>query len=327
MSTEPGARRVLVVGELNVDLVMGGLPSLPVLGQELLGTNFRMTLGSSSAITAARLAALGASVDFVGWVGDDTIGRFTLEQLTHYGVGVAGVQTVSDGATGVTIALTYAHDRALLTYPGVMVDFDGSTVTAELLAGYAHVHVGSFALQERLRPALPRIFRQAHARGLTTSLDIGWDPSGRWAALPYLRETLAECDYFFPNEDEVQALLGGAEDVRALASWVRGTLVVKRGRKGALAVPPQPERAFVEVPSWAVSVVDTTGAGDAFNAGFLYAKVLEGAALEEALRFAVACGAQAVTQLGGATGAPSADAIRRWIAEQVRGSDHVGDPQ
>ena len=319
------AERILVVGELNADLVMGGLPSLPVLGRELLGTDFRMTLGSSSAITAARLAALGAVVDFVGLVGDDAIGRFTVAQLAGYGVGTERVQTVPDGATGVTIALTYAHDRALLTYPGVMADFDGAAVTGDLLARYAHVHVGSFALQEKLCPALPRIFREAHARGLSTSLDIGWDPSGRWAALPHLRETLAETDYFFPNEDEARALLGGAEDVRALAAWVRGTLVVKRGRRGALAVPPQSDGALVEVPSWPVQVVDTTGAGDAFNAGFVYAKVVEGAALEEALRFAVACGAQAVTQLGGATGAPTAAAIRRRMAEHARGRDDVGD--
>lgn len=319
------AKHILVVGELNADLVMGGLPSLPVLGRELLGTDFRMTLGSSSAITAARLAALGAAVDFVGLVGDDAIGRFTVAQLAGYGVGTEHVQTVPDGATGVTIALTYAHDRALLTYPGVMADFDGAAVTGELLARYAHVHVGSFALQEKLRPALPRIFREAHARGLSTSLDIGWDPSGRWAALPHLRETLAETDYFFPNEDEARALLGGTEDVRALAAWVRGTLVVKRGRRGALAVPPQSDGALVEVPSWPVRVVDTTGAGDAFNAGFVYATVVEGAALEEALRFAVACGAQAVTQLGGATGAPTAAAIRRWMAEHAHGRDDVGD--
>ncbi len=326
MGTGGRAKRILVVGELNADLVMGGLPSLPVLGRELLGTDFRMTLGSSSAITAARLAALGAVVDFVGWVGDDEIGRFTLAALAGYGVGTEGVRVVAGAATGVTIALTYAHDRALLTYPGVMRDFDGADVTAERLARYAHVHVGSFALQERLRPALPRIFRQAHAHGLTTSLDIGWDPSGRWAALPHLREALAETDYFFPNEEEARALLGGGDELRALAAWVRGTLVVKRGSRGALVVLPPPERAFVEAPAPSVQVVDTTGAGDAFNAGFLYATVVEGATTAEALRFAVACGAQAVTQLGGATGAPTADAIRRWMAGQARASDDVGDP-
>ncbi len=316
MSTEKRAKRILVVGELNADLVMSGLPSLPVLGQELLGTGFRMALGSSSAITAARLAALGAQVDFVGLVGDDEIGRFTLARLAHYGVGAQHVQIAPHGTTGVTVALTYAHDRALLTYPGVMADFDGATVAPALLARYVHVHVGSFALQERLRLALPRIFRDAHAQGVSTSLDIGWDASGRWAALPHLRETLAETDYFFPNADEARALLGGADDVRELAAWVRGTLVVKRGREGALSVPPQPAGAVMEVPTLPVQVVDTTGAGDAFNAGFLYVTVVEGATLEAALRFAVACGAHAVTQLGGASGAPSAEALRRWLAER-----------
>lgn len=312
--------RILVAGELNADLVVSGLPSLPVLGQELLGDDFQVVMGSSSAITAARLARLGATVDFVGLVGDDEMGHFVLKQLETFGVGTAHIQVVTGAQTGVTISLTYPHDRAMLTVPGVMADFDGSAITAELLAGYRHLHISSFPLQPALQPALPRLFRLAHDCGLTTSLDSGWDPSGQWLDNPHLASTLAETDYFFPNEDEVRAMLGGTWEPNRLGAQVGGTLLVKRGSQGAMAVLPDSSR--IEVPALSVKPVDTTGAGDAFNAGFLYATLIDKALTREAMTFAVACGAQAVTQVGGATQAPDAAAITALLAAHQHDRQH-----
>jgi sugar/nucleoside kinase (ribokinase family) len=308
-------RPVLVAGELNADLVMTGLPSLPVLGRELLGDSFRMALGSSSAIAASRLSRLGVEVDFVGWVGDDDIGRFVLKELAHYGVGTSSVEVFQNRSTGVTIALTYANDRAFMTYPGVMSDFDGAALTPELLKNYKHLHVGSFFLQTALQPNLPHIFRQAHELGLTTSLDSGWDPTETWMRTLHLRPTLAETDIFLPNEDEVNALSEGASSLLTLATQVRGMLVVKQGVHGATVFDKQ-GNAPIQAAAVPVKVVDTTGAGDAFNAGFLYTRIIEGAAIADALAFATACGSEAVTQVGGATNAPTAAAIRAWLKKQ-----------
>ncbi len=303
-------KRILVAGELNADMVLSGLPSLPVLGRELVGTGFTMAMGSSSAITAARLAALGADdpdyvVDFVGLVGDDDVGRFVIAQLRGFGVQTDHVQTV-DLPTGVTIALTYAHDRAFLTYPGAMTSFDGAAITPELLSRYDHLHVGSFFLQTGLQPQIARIFEIARAQGVTTSLDPGWDPTETWLSNPLLAPALAQVDDFLPNEDEAKALGD------ALRQRIRGTLIVKRGGRGASAYPP--DGAALDLPALPVQVIDTTGAGDAFDAGYLYALHIRGAALEYALRFAIACGAQAVTQIGGATNAPTEAMIRAQLA-------------
>lgn len=305
--------RILVAGELNVDLVLSGLPSLPIKGRELIGTDFQVVLGSSSAITAARLAALGVIVDFAGIVGDDDFGQFVLRELKHYGVGTKHIQRVVS-STGVTIALTYSQDRALLTYPGTIALYDGRDLTVELLSQYDHLHVGSFFLQSGLQAALPGVFQHARKLGLTTSLDVGWDPLEVWGANPYLEPTLAQTDYFFPNESESQALTGANGRIESLATRIKGILLVKRGAEGASAY--QPDGTQVAVPSLPVQVVDTTGAGDAFNAGFLYARCIEGMEIEKALRFAVACGAQAVTQVGGATNAPSATMIHQFLQNQ-----------
>lgn len=310
-------RRILVAGELNADLILSGLPSLPVIGRELISSGFAMALGSSSAITAARLAALGAdspeyAVDFVGLIGDDDIGRFVLEQLHHFGVHTGDVQVI-DTPTGITIALTYVHDRALLTYPGTIAVFDGSCFTPELLRQYTHLHVGSFFLQTALQPHLARIFKMAHEVGVTTSLDVGWDPAEQWMNNPYLAQALAYTDDFLPNEDETMALAATPE---ALNRHVGGTLIVKRGALGASAyITIDNTISVTQVPAFPVIPVDTTGAGDAFNAGYLYALRILGENLSSGLRFAAACGAQATQHIGGATAAPTEQMIREQIAE------------
>ncbi len=312
-------KRILVIGELNADLILSGLPSLPVLGRELLGTGFATVLGSSSAITAARLATLGAddpeyAVDFAGWVGDDQMGRFVLDQLHQFGVHSEAVQIV-DTPTGVTIALTYSRDRALLTYPGAMSLFDGSAITAETLAHYQHVHVGSFFLQTALQVNLARIFQMARELGLTTSLDVGWDPSETWMRNAHLAHVLAQTDTFLPNEDETSEL---ADDAETLKSKVSGTLFVKRGGKGASAYVADGDGVVktLHTSSFPVNPVDTTGAGDAFNAGLIYGWHIRGELVESAMRFAAACGAEATLHIGGATAAPTEQIIRAWITEQ-----------
>lgn len=310
-------RRILVAGELNADLIMSGLPSLPVLGRELISTGFSMALGSSSAITAARLAALGAEdptvrVDFVGLVGRDDIGQFVVDQLRHFGVHTDLIQHV-DLPTGITIALTFAHDRALLTYPGTIVAFDGMPLTETLLAGYRHLHVGSYFLQTALQPHLASVFEKARRQGLTTSLDVGWDPSESWMQNPYLADVLLQTDIFMPNETEAAAL---APDMDHLRQLVPGTVIVKRGKHGAVAY----ERGAhpVQLPAYSVTAADTTGAGDAFNAGFLFAYCIRGESCVTALELAIGCGSQATLHFGGATGAPTEAEIREWMTQWRR---------
>lgn len=303
--------RILIAGELNADLVMSGLPTLPILGRELVGDDFQIVMGSSSAITAARLSQLGADVDFVGIVGNDNLGEFVMAELSNFGVGTSHITSVTE-RTGVTIALTYAEDRALLTFPGTIATYAGDPITSTLLANYAHIHVGSFFLQTALQPNLARIFKLAHENGLTTSLDVGWDPLEQWSKNPYLYPTLEHVDFFIPNQDETAAIMGASKPSADLAKKVGGILMVKRGKDGAIAYNNHGEVASVS--SLQVEVIDTTGAGDAFNAGFIDAHVNNGLPLEKSMIFAAACGAQAVMNVGGASNAPHADMIWDMIA-------------
>jgi sugar/nucleoside kinase (ribokinase family) len=306
-------KRILVIGELNVDLIVSGLPSLPVLGRELLCDDFQMALGSSSAICASWLVALGAAVDFWGKVGRGLYGEFVVSELERRGIGTNGIIHDPDIRTGVTVSLTYPHDRALFTYLGSIAALRLDDLDLSLLLRYNHLHSASIFLQRGLRPGLPTLYWAAKEAGLTTSLDSGWDPEGRWGhdifdVLPYV-------DFFLPNEVEALHFTGVStvDEAAAELSHYAGTVAVKLGKEGAMA---RSGGQVWQAPAFEVEVVDTTGAGDAFNAGFLYAHIVEGCSMSDALRFANACGAIAVTTIGGATFPSSAAEVEAFIKER-----------
>jgi sugar/nucleoside kinase (ribokinase family) len=290
-------KRVLVAGEINVDLVLRGYDAFPAPGKEVLVDDFMMTLGSASAICAMGLARLGTPVAFVSKLGADPWGAFCLDTMAAAGIDVTRV--VSDPAlkTGVTVAISAPGDRALVSFLGSIAALRGEDVDAALLRGFDHLHVSSYFLQKGLRPSCRSLFARAHAAGLTTSLDPGFDPSERWES--DLVETLAEVDLFFPNDVELRALAGCAEISDGLRRLENGCTrtVVKLGAEGAMTLEGG---RVVQAPAFPVDPVDTTGAGDSFDAGFLHAW-LAGRPLLECLRWGSACGGLSTRGLGGTT--------------------------
>lgn len=305
-------KRVLVAGELNVDMIVSGLDTLPKLAQEIIATDLRIVLGSSSAICAAGLARLGAEVDFVGKVGDDYFGDFVTEELRRLGVGIRHVVRDPAVCTGVTISLAYAQDRALVTYLGSIAALQITDIPASILKEYNHLHVGSYFLQRELQPGLQDLFDMAHRTGLTTSLDTGWDPEERWGG-DRLLEVLALVDVFFPNEEEACAITSANNAELALRELGQRAplVVVKQGAGGAMALHAG---EIVRSPSFVVDVADTTGAGDSFDAGFLFAHIVQGQRLEDALRFANACGALSTTGYGGTAAQPTLQQVLEMLS-------------
>jgi sugar/nucleoside kinase (ribokinase family) len=301
---------LLVLAELNPDvLVSAGDVDIKFGQVEQLVENATVTLGSSGAITACAAAAQGVAVAVCAVVGDDPIGEWTREQLRAHGVDVSGVVARAGRPTGLSVVLNRASgDRAILTFSGTMSELSAADVPDALLAGARHVHASSFFLQSGLRQDLPAIFRLARSRGATTSLDTGWAPDGEWKAVA---PALGELTCLLPNEAECAHLAGvlapgyglrgeGDQVLRAAAALagLGPGVAVKLGADGGLAVAAD---GAVRVHGRPVVPVDTTGAGDSFNAGFL-AALLDGADTVEALRRAVASGSVAVTGWGG-TGA------------------------
>ncbi|HEY3335110.1 MAG TPA: sugar kinase [Candidatus Limnocylindrales bacterium] len=303
---------LLVVGEINPDVVVTDPDPVPAFGQaERLVEGIRLTIGSSSAITACGAARLGLRVAMVGVVGDDALGRFMLDALAARGVDVSACRVAAGRPTGASVVLGNGTDRAILTAAGTIRDTRASDVPPSLLARARHVHVGSLFLQPGLASDLPGLFRAARAGGATTSLDPNWDPTGSWDG--GLAAALAETDILLPNAGEALRLTGAADvetAARALAGDGR-TAVVKLGADGAIAMSGG---ELLRARARPVVAVDTTGAGDSFDAGFLAAR-LDGRPVDDALAFAVACGSLSTRAPGGTDGQATRDEVDAWLQE------------
>jgi sugar/nucleoside kinase (ribokinase family) len=291
---------ILVLGELNADLILRG-DVVPEWNQtEKLIDDAALTLGSSSAIFACGAARLGLRVAFVGVVGEDLLGRFCRESLGARGVDTSGVVVDPALRTGMTVILQQPDDRAMLTFPGAIPMLQAGMVDPDLLQAARHIHVGSYFWQTALQPGLPALFAQARGRGATTSLDTQWDPSGAWAGLDGV---LAATDILLPNEAEACALARSADWRQALQSLASRVpcVAIKRGASGAAALRGT---EFAEASAPAVQVVDAVGAGDSFDAGFVYG-ALAGWPLDRSLALAVACGALSTRAAGGTAAQPT----------------------
>jgi sugar/nucleoside kinase (ribokinase family) len=260
---------VTIAGEINLDLILYGLPEVMPLERELLASDFRLTLGSSSAILAHNLSALGVSVGFITRLGDDALGSLALERLAEKGVDLACVKRISGGtSTGVTILLNHEGKRHILTYPGTMFEMSAADLDMSYLGSGRHFHLSSLFLHKALQPDLPRIFRQLKSKGLTLSLDTNDDPEDRWNGV--LDELLGIVDIFLPNEDEACRISGKPDAEGAIENLAKRVplVAVKCGKRGALV---QTASQRWHIPADPVTPLDTIGAGDSFDAGFLAA--------------------------------------------------------
>jgi sugar/nucleoside kinase (ribokinase family) len=293
---------LLVVGEINVDLILQDNVIEPQFGREILVQDALLTMGSSSVIMACGAARLGLRVAFFGLLGDDELGAFMLRQMAARGVDVSPIKPDPALRTGLTVSLSTAQDRAMITFMGTIDQLRAEQAPLDDLAQGAnparrHLHIGSFFLQSKLRPGLPELLCRAKAHGFTTSLDFGWDPEGRWNG--DLAKAMVYADVLVPNETEALHITGAETPEQALETLAAlvPVVAVKLGPRGAIAARGA-ERAGA--PATPAEVVDTTGAGDSFDAGFIYGYV-RGWSLERALRLACACGSLSTRANGGTT--------------------------
>jgi sugar/nucleoside kinase (ribokinase family) len=303
---------VVVVGPVYWDVVFADLPRIPALGEEVATDRFAWYPGGS-AITAVALRRLGVTATLVAVVGDDALSGALLERLESEGIPTTSIRRVPKSRCGVSAAVSVRHDRFFVTYEGVNERWDDflRDVPALLrsLPPVHHVHVAGprrlRALGEGARPP----------RG-TVSLDVGWMEAERWGPADYA--ALSAADVFLPNEREALRLTGAAtaeEAARRLRRYVR-IPVVKLGPRGAIAVHDGEILAAAPPP---VDAVDTVGAGDAFDAGFLVGW-LRGEPLARALQIGVVCGAYSTRAVGGLDGLPTWEEVRQALSADRGGA-------
>jgi sugar/nucleoside kinase (ribokinase family) len=307
---------VCVVGEINLDLILYGLPKELVLDRELLASGLALTLGSSSAIFAHNLSLLGNKVGFISKTGGDALGKMALERLSVAGVDVGRVsQATGRTATGLTVVLPYLRQRYILTYPGTMFEFQYSDIDLGYVKSARHLHVSSFFLHRALRPRILDLFREAKRAGLSTSLDTNDDPENKWDR--DLLEVLKYVDIFLPNDREAKKI-AHTDDLSQAINLLAGLakiVVVKRGSSAAICRSGQ-EQCSLMPPS--VKAVDDIGAGDSFDAGFVR-QFLTGAKLEDCLAFANVAGAYSTTKEGGTEAFRDRAALSSFIRQHPSG--------
>ncbi len=297
----------IVAGDLFIDLIMTGFPALPALGEEGFAAALGRETGGGVANTACGLAALGLRTTLFAIAGADEVTWFR-QRFTARGVDTSMLHVHPTDPTAITVAVSTPFDRIFYTYygpntllPGLLARQD----TRETLAGARHVHF-AFPVAPAMLADLAQFLRD---RGTTTSIDVGWQEG--WLSDPASLEALRHMDWFFPNEHEAERMTGESDPDRMLA-WFRqrGTgVALKLGPNGSAATRGEECRV---VPSIPVTPLDTTGAGDCFNAGFLYG-MLNGIPLDHCLRAGNICGALSTQSAGGIAGFPPLDQLKGYL--------------
>jgi sugar/nucleoside kinase (ribokinase family) len=286
---------VSVVGELNLDVILYGLPRNLVPEREHLAQNLSITLGSSSAIFAHNLSLLGNKVGFNSCIGDDPLGVICVDRLSASGVNVTGVRTLGGQTTGLTVILPHTKDRYILTYPGTMYSMTVGDLNLNHVFNSKHLHIASYFLLKGMSPDLPELFRRAKQLGLTISLDTNDDPADLWS--PELQSLFPCLDALLLNERELCKIAQNTNLDQAIENIAKHVtlLVVKRGSQGALARTGG--KTFSAAPP-IVEIIDSVGAGDSFDAGFIHA-FIRGQDIEACLLSGNLAAALSVTRPGG----------------------------
>ena len=304
---------VLVIGELNVDIIINHLDSFPEIGKEKFAKNMTVTLGSSSAIFACNLSSLGVKVGFLGKIGNDFFGKIVLDKLLEKGVDISLIIVDNVSNTGASIVLNFDEDRAMVTYAGAMSNLTISDISDNALAMARHLHFSSYFLQEGMKKGVGKLFESAKKLNMSTSFDMQWDPKEIWD-LDYA-DVLPYVDVFLPNEKEIMHLTNESSINEALKklSGVSNEIAVKMGSKGSLL--QYNDKVISKEPFLNKNVVDAIGAGDSFNAGFIF-KYINGCSPEECLEFGNLIGAINTTAAGGTTAFTSYEDIMKTAKEK-----------
>ncbi len=290
---------LLVVGELNVDLILDDIRSFPRIGTEILADKMTLSLGSSSAIFASNISVLGTKTAFAGMMGDDSFGQLVLSSLQLKNIGTEFINIAKDQKTGATIALNYGEDRAMVTFPGAMQKYSIKDIPLNAFQSARHLHLSSLFLQENIKKDVITLFQEAKQAGMTTSLDIQWDPENLWDV--DFEKLLPLVDVFLPNKNELFAITTMTDVERSLKylTGMSKIVAVKLGSKGSALFENGNityHKAYTNK-----KVKDAIGAGDSFNAGFLNT-LFKGLDAKSCMKMGNLMGAINTTERGG-TGA------------------------
>lgn len=307
------SHKLIVYGDIGMDIFVQ-VDQLPQAGQDAIASNFAMLPGGAVAHTAVVAARLGAPVMFVGLTGQDQLADLLLADLRQHQVDTTYLQQVAGPTATILAVVDQQGERTMYSYRGVSTTQAYGEIPGDLFAPGDCLHLSGYSFQDRYsRATALALLAQARDKEARVSLDPSFHFARAFRAEH--QQALGKLDWIFPNQEEAQ-LMSGASDPAAAAQWLQATgiktVVVKRGRQGCTIATPQ---GIIQVPSYPVdTVIDTTGAGDAFCGGFL-AATLAGAPIVHAAQMGHAAAAYVIGQLGGHTGAPTLAQVEQLMQD------------
>lgn len=300
---------VFVYGDVNVDLLVPNVREIPTPGQEKEIDLMQLCVGGGAALFALGLGKLGVNVGFGGYIGMDLYGDYIQREMEHYGLDTSRLRRITKYNTGISISFTEEKDRSFLTYRGACERMNLDDITEEDIMETNHIHLTGYSGQKNHKQFKKLLNRVKNIPEVTVSMDVGWDDSNVWDEGIF--ELLPMLDVIFMNETECLHYTRGKSIQESLKELMEKVPcgAIKLGAKGAVGFR---EKEIIQVPSFPVKAVDTTGAGDSFNAGFIYGYVRE-KSLKECLVYGNACGAMSVTGFGGNTAFPTRVQLEKFL--------------
>lgn len=296
---------ILVPGNYFCDIIFTGLPAFPQLGTEIYADKVQIVPGGALT-NALALHRLGVNVGWISKFGSDFFSQYVQQFLRNEGLDMALVTQLPEPMQRVTISLSYPKDRAFVTYVDPAPESMDMALEALEKATFRHLHFTGLVVEDRM----PDFLDTCHSRDITVSMDC--QHREHTLNMPLVREIVSRVDIFMPNAVEAQRIsqTDSLDNAIQALSQITPYVVIKCGDQGAMAFK---ENISYRSPALPSTVVDTTGAGDVFNAGFLAAHI-QGRAIEECLQWGNFCGGMSVRGLGGISTAPTAEQLQMWLS-------------
>lgn len=303
---------ILCVGQMVADILVKPIDCIDFSVDTKRVEFIQIKNGGDCLNTAIDLAKLGNKVGFAGKVGDDSFGDFLLKTINNHGIDTSGLKVEKNASTSsVIVAINEKGERVFFYYGGTNDTFTYDDLELSVVDEYKIVHVGgTYNLPRFDGVGAAKLFELARSKGRITSMDVTWDTSGRWLGI--IKPCLKHLDFFMPSINEAKYITG-KDNPKEIAAFLQNEgveiAVVKLGKDGCYVKDSGKGFYF---PAYDVNVVDTTGAGDSFVAGFLTG-ISKGWDLEKCAEFASAVSAHCIQQVGATTGVPRYDDVVNFI--------------
>ena len=290
-------KNCLVIGDLNVDLVLNELKGFPELGKEIIARNHFMDIGGSGGIFSAVLSELGINTYIISKISNDFLGQFLISKLKDYGVNTDKLVIKESDETGITINLSYKKDKYQISSLNLVSSLNADEVMFENIEDIGHVHFSSYYMMKNLKADYVKLINdiKRNYKNVTLSLDTNDDPENKWGE--EICRILRNIDIFLVNKREALKITkeSNIKDALNKLSRVIKTVVIKLGSEGYIA---RDGENYYGGDQLSVNFKDSTGAGDNFDAGFIYGYI-DNLNIEKSLKIANICGAKSVEYLGG----------------------------